>query len=205
MRLPKGGAAAVERSDAGRVLYVGATARGRALRSMPQARLESRIVCQHNKEPHPFNVGCGRSLESLKRQIRGRVDNVNTFGFGLGRRSAGLGRIRYVFWSSLCLQGLECGSSPTSGTVDPLVRGVFPLPCVQSLWWRPPDASGAGCGLAAAVAYSGVWVAGSVPLAGGPSACSVVGLCGSSFRCCRVGRACPTPVHGPELWVLHDL
>ena len=66
MRLPKGGAVAVERLDAGRVLYVEAIARGRAFRSMPQARLvESRIVCQHNKEPHPFDVGCGRSLESL--------------------------------------------------------------------------------------------------------------------------------------------
>jgi hypothetical protein len=36
--------------------------------------------------------------------------------FGSGRTSAGLGRIGYVFWSSQCLQGLECSSSPTLGT-----------------------------------------------------------------------------------------
>ncbi|GAA3316098.1 hypothetical protein GCM10017710_26820 [Arthrobacter ramosus] len=57
---------------------------------------------------------------------RGRgVDTVNRFRFGLGRTSAGLGRIGYVFWSSQCLQGLECGSSPTSGTVLSQVRGLF--------------------------------------------------------------------------------
>jgi hypothetical protein len=53
------------------------------------------------------------------------VDSVNTVGFGLGRTSAGLARIAYVFWSSQCWRGLECGSSPTSGTADPLVRGDF--------------------------------------------------------------------------------
>jgi hypothetical protein len=51
------------------------------------------------------------------------VDNVHTFGFGSGRTSAGLTRIAYVFGSSQCLQGLECGSSPTSGTVFCLFRG----------------------------------------------------------------------------------
>ena len=35
----------------------------------------------------------------------------------------------YVFGTSQCLQGLECGSSPTSGTADPLVSGVFALTC----------------------------------------------------------------------------
>ena len=74
------------------------------------------------------------------------------------------------------------GSSPTSGTVDPLVRGDFALTCVQSLWWRPSDAKFAGCGLAAAVAYSGVWVAGSGSwLVGAPPACGWV-YAGSSFR-----------------------
>ncbi len=55
------------------------------------------------------------------------VDNVHTFGFGSGRISVGLGRIAYVFGSSQCLQGLECGSSPTSGTVFPQVRGPLGL------------------------------------------------------------------------------
>ena len=55
------------------------------------------------------------------------VDIVHAFRFGSGRTSAGLGRIRYVFvfGSSQWLQGLECGSSPTSGTADPLVGGDF--------------------------------------------------------------------------------
>jgi hypothetical protein len=56
---------------------------------------------------------------------KGGVDSVNRFGIGLGRTSAGLTRIRYVFGSSQCLQGLECGSSPTSGTVFPQVRGLL--------------------------------------------------------------------------------
>jgi hypothetical protein len=51
------------------------------------------------------------------------VDNVNRFGLGLGRTGAGLARIGDVLWSSQHLQGPECGSSPTSGTVFPQVRG----------------------------------------------------------------------------------
>ena len=74
---------------------------------------------------------------------KGGVDNVNGFGLGLGRISAGLARIAYVFKSSQCFQGPECGSSPTSGTAFPLVRGVFALTCVQSLT-SVSDARGAG-------------------------------------------------------------
>jgi hypothetical protein len=36
------------------------------------------------------------------------------------------------------------------------------------------------------------------------SACSGVGLCGSSFRFCLVGRGWPTPVHGSGFRVQHD-
>jgi hypothetical protein len=57
------------------------------------------------------------------------VDNVHTFRFGSGRTGAGLGRIAYVFGSSQCLQGLECGSSPTSGTVFSLFSGFLALEC----------------------------------------------------------------------------
>jgi hypothetical protein len=56
---------------------------------------------------------------------KNRVYNVPTFGFGLARISAGLVRIRHVFWTSQYLQGLESGSSPTSGTVFPQVRGLL--------------------------------------------------------------------------------
>jgi L-2-hydroxyglutarate oxidase LhgO len=85
-------------------------------------------ICQDKEEPHPFVAGCGRRSEGLKRRKR-RVDNVHASGFGSGRTSAGLGRIAEVFGSSQCLQGRESGSSPTSGTASPLVRGVFALMC----------------------------------------------------------------------------
>jgi hypothetical protein len=47
----------------------------------------------------------------------GGVDSVHTLGRGLGRTGVGLGRIADVSWSCQCLEGLEPGSSPTSGTV----------------------------------------------------------------------------------------
>jgi hypothetical protein len=50
------------------------------------------------------------------------------------------------------------------------------------LWWRPSDARLAGCGLAAAVACSGVWGGGFKALAGGPSAC-----CGLGYTVPRSG------------------
>ncbi len=53
------------------------------------------------------------------------VHNVHTLGFGSGRTGAGLGRIPEVFGGVAEIQGLEPGSSPTSGTVFPQVRGVF--------------------------------------------------------------------------------
>jgi hypothetical protein len=94
---------------------------------------------------------------------------VHTLGFGSGRTGAGLGRIAEVFGGVADIQGVELGSSPTSGTHSPSSEGVLLLMCVQSLWWRPSDAGFAGCGLAAAVAYSGVWDGGFKSLASGPS------------------------------------
>ena len=61
-------------------------------------------------------------------RLRG-VDSVHTLGPGLGRTGAGLGRIAEVFGGVADIQGLEPGSSPTSGTVFPQVRGLF---CVFS-------------------------------------------------------------------------
>jgi hypothetical protein len=55
---------------------------------------------------------------------KGGVHNVHTLGFGLGRTGAGLGRIPYVSVGVQCLQGLEPGSSPTSGTCFPC-SGAF--------------------------------------------------------------------------------
>jgi hypothetical protein len=59
VRLPKGGASAVEILHAGQAPYPGAIACARALPSMAQARLESRFVCLRTEEPHPFVTGCG--------------------------------------------------------------------------------------------------------------------------------------------------
>ena len=57
----------------------------------------------------------------------GGVDSVHTLGPGLGRTGAGLGRIPYVSVGVQCLQGLEPGSSPTSGTCFPCSGACGPL------------------------------------------------------------------------------
>lgn len=53
------------------------------------------------------------------------MDNVHTFRRGLPRRDLVLLRIPHVSAGSQCLKGLECGSSPTSGTLFSQVRGLF--------------------------------------------------------------------------------
>ena len=52
------------------------------------------------------------------------VHNVHTLGFGSGRTGAGLGRIAELFGGVAAFQGLEPGSSPTSGTCFPC-SGAF--------------------------------------------------------------------------------
>ena len=76
---------------------------------------------QGKEAPHPVDagaaVGGGRGWEEWG------VDSVHTLGPGLGLTGAGLARIPYVSAGVQCLQGLEPGSSPTSGTVFSLFRG----------------------------------------------------------------------------------
>ena len=67
----------------------------------------------------------------LRRTIFGGVNNVHTWGFGSARSGVGSGQNPHVSAGSQCLQGPECGSSPTSGTTYSLVRGDFALTCVQ--------------------------------------------------------------------------
>ena len=55
----------------------------------------------------------------------GGVDSVHTLGPGPGRTGAGLAHIRHVSGGAQCLQGLEPGSSPTSGAVFSLFRSLF--------------------------------------------------------------------------------
>ena len=69
-----------------------------------------------------------------------------------GRIGVGSGRIPHVSGGAQCLQGLECSSSPTSGTAFPLVRGGFCFNVCTLTLVGPSDAC-RGCGLAAAVAY----------------------------------------------------
>ena len=52
---------------------------------------------------------------------------MHTLGFGSSRTGAGLGRIRDIFGGRAEIQGLEPGSSPTSGTATPSQEGVFAL------------------------------------------------------------------------------
>jgi hypothetical protein len=65
---------------------------------------------------------CERYIELVKKE---GVRNVHALGLGLGRIGAGLGRIGEVSGGVAGLQGLESGSSPTSGTVFPQVRGFL--------------------------------------------------------------------------------
>jgi hypothetical protein len=102
------------------------------------------------------------------------VHNVHTLGSGLVRTSAGLGRIGYVSGGVQCLQGLECSSSPTSGTAFPL--GVFALTCVH---WPSAGPSDSGRGLCLAPRWPVKLCGGGIrALACGPSACWDVGSLG---------------------------
>jgi hypothetical protein len=67
----------------------------------------------------------------------GGVDSVHTLGLGLGRTGAGLGRIPYVLAGVQCLQGLEPGSSPTSGTCIPSSVACGPLSVHKLFTCRP--------------------------------------------------------------------
>ena len=98
--------------------------------------------------------GARQSLCVTQNLSERSVDNVHSFGFGSERTSIGSGRIPYVSEGTQCSQGLECSSSPTSGTVFPLVRGGFCL-SVCTLTFR--GSADAGCCLAAAVACSVGW------------------------------------------------
>jgi hypothetical protein len=86
--------------------------------------------------PHTVDAGCGRLGETFGEENRG-VDSVHTLGHGLGRTGAGLARIPYVWAGVQCLQGLECSSSPTSGTVFPQVRGLWPSDRAQISFYGP--------------------------------------------------------------------
>jgi hypothetical protein len=59
------------------------------------------------------------------------VDIVHTLGFGSGCIDLELLGIPHVFGDPQCLKGRECSSSPTSGTVFSLFRGLWAADCAQ--------------------------------------------------------------------------
>ena len=66
------------------------------------------------------------------------MDSVHTLGLELGSTGAGLGRTPYVSAGVQCLQGLEPGSSPTSGTVFPQVSGFLASESARTVHlWAP--------------------------------------------------------------------
>ena len=71
----------------------------------------------------------GSAPEWLRIGEKQSVDIVHTLAIGLCRNGAELARIAYVFGTSLCFQGWECSSSPTSGTVFYLVSGFLASEC----------------------------------------------------------------------------
>ena len=75
------------------------------------------------------------------------VDGVHTLGLGLGRTGAGLGRIAEVFGGVADIQGLEPGSSPTSGTVFLQVRGFLLFLRVDSVHTLASDLMFRVCGV----------------------------------------------------------
>jgi hypothetical protein len=81
------------------------------------------------------------------------------------------------FRGSPVFAGLECSSSPTSGTHSPLVRGGFALPSDIDPCSGPSDA-GPWLVPGAAAAHEVVWVAGSGPWPVGPPSAGMWGHSG---------------------------
>jgi len=101
---------------------------------------------------------------------------VHILGCGSGRTGFGSARIPYVFAGARCSQGLECSSSPTSGTCFPCSGAWGPLKCVQISFCGP---------LWGPIFVGGGWSGGSFSWLG--------------QRCCCL------PLHGRERLELHDL
>ena len=117
-----------------------------ATKSVARPARDSSNECGHHRGPPHVDpsgrINFFRAKKNRTRSMRGAavgvwplmlriggVDSVHTFGFGLGRTSVVSGRIRHVSGGAQCLQRLECGSSPTSGTCFPSSEGVFALMC----------------------------------------------------------------------------
>ena len=116
--------------------------------SQPRLNFSTRIKCFWAKKRRTLSMrGAAVWGETFGGENRG-VDSVHTLGHGLGRTGAGLARIPYVWAGVECLQGLEPGSSPTSGTRVSAAGGLFRPPalltlpttlCSEMVWTAPPE------------------------------------------------------------------
>ncbi|CAH0139561.1 hypothetical protein SRABI26_00439 [Arthrobacter sp. Bi26] len=110
----------------------------------------------------PFRTAPGAEYRTAAPRIGGRGRNplnwaiwrvyiVRTLGCGSSRTGAGLARIPHVSAGAQCLQGLECSSSPTSGTCFHCSGACEPLNVYKSPLMGPcgPIFVGGRCGLAA--------------------------------------------------------
>ena len=96
-------------------------------RSLPLVESDGRVNFVNTEKCRTLSIhGAAVWGRPLVGRIGG-VDSVHTLGHGLGRTGAGLGRIAEVCGGVAEMQGLEPGSSPTSGTVFPQVRGFLVL------------------------------------------------------------------------------
>jgi hypothetical protein len=82
------------------------------------------VRCLSGAGPVPVACSSYRSEIGAGGGKKEGVHIVRTLGFGSGRTGAGPGRIGEVFRGAADFQGLEPGSSPTSGTCFPC-SGAF--------------------------------------------------------------------------------
>jgi hypothetical protein len=100
------------------------------------AASEGILCCGRHSDPE----GCWRRTRKSRNpvwEVRWQCSEPAQWGvyivhilvFGSGRTGAGSARTPHVSAGAQCLRGSECGSSPTSGTVLPQVRGFFAVWC----------------------------------------------------------------------------
>jgi hypothetical protein len=92
-----------------------------------ESGLVTRVVLLRRQYRMPLPTSGALGFSAARQKVG--VHMVHTVGFGLGRIGAGLARTGDVFRGVAAFQGLESGSSPTSGTCFPLSEGVLLLMC----------------------------------------------------------------------------
>jgi hypothetical protein len=161
----------------------------------PQDCLMLSKICQDKEGPPPFVAGCGRWTESFQAANWGCVQSTH-FGLRIGSYRCRTGPDSLCFRESPLFAGERMQFESHLGHAFPLVGGGFCFNVCTKLVVASSDGWCAVCGLAAAVAYSGVWVAGSGPwlLGPPPALCWDYGVSGSGSIGLVVDAF--TPVHG---------